>query len=177
MDRAIHRRRHYTRLYEERKRGRLNYSRLKSGAGLSQFAMPIMFGPRLYLDALCIIGQEIERLYGSARFVVLYLLTGIAGSIASFFYRPEAASAGASGAIFGLFGVLAVFAFRYRKEIPHITEKMLIQHLRELEADKLIQRKAMPVVPPHVEYSLTKIAMELTPILNAMAAWGVKHNK
>ena len=73
--------------------------------------------------ALWIIGQEIERLYGSARFVVLYLLTGIAGSIASFFYRPEAASAGASGAIFGLFGVLAVFAFRYRKEIPHIISR------------------------------------------------------
>lgn len=73
--------------------------------------------------ALWIIGQEIERLYGSARFVVLYLLTGIAGSVASFFYRPEAASAGASGAIFGLFGVLAVFAFRYRKEIPHIISR------------------------------------------------------
>jgi membrane associated rhomboid family serine protease len=73
--------------------------------------------------ALWIIGQEIERLYGSARFVVLYLLTGMAGSIASFFYRPEAASAGASGAIFGLFGVLAVFAFRYRKEIPHIISR------------------------------------------------------
>ncbi|HEX5735139.1 MAG TPA: rhomboid family intramembrane serine protease [Blastocatellia bacterium] len=73
--------------------------------------------------ALWIIGQEIERLYGSARFVVLYLLTGVAGSVASFFYRPEAASAGASGAIFGLFGVLAVFAFRYRKEIPHIISR------------------------------------------------------
>lgn len=64
-----------------------------------------------------------------------------------------------------------------KKEIPAITEKMLIQHLRELEADKLVNRKVMPVVPPHVEYSLTKIGMELKPIMNAMADWGLKHNK
>jgi DNA-binding HxlR family transcriptional regulator len=45
--------------------------------------------------------------------------------------------------------------------MPSITEKMLTQHLRELEADKLVRRKVLPVVPPHVEYTLTKIAMEL----------------
>ena len=37
-----------------------------------------------------------------------------------------------------------------KKSIPAITEKMLIQHLRELEADKLIHREVKPVVPPHV---------------------------
>ena len=68
--------------------------------------------------ALWIVGQEIERLYGSARFVTAYLLTGLVGSVASYFYTPKATSAGASGAIFGLFGLLATFAFRYRKEIP-----------------------------------------------------------
>ncbi len=51
--------------------------------------------------ALWIIGQEIERLYGSARFVVLYLLTGVVGSLASYTFNPNAQSAGASGAIFG----------------------------------------------------------------------------
>jgi DNA-binding HxlR family transcriptional regulator len=64
-----------------------------------------------------------------------------------------------------------------KKDIPTITEKMLIQHLRELEADKLISRKVMPVVPPHVEYSLTKMGAELSPIMNAMEEWGRKHNK
>jgi len=64
-----------------------------------------------------------------------------------------------------------------KKEIPAITEKMLIQHLRELESDKLIKRKVLPVVPPHVEYSLTKTGVELKPILNAMAEWGNRHNK
>jgi membrane associated rhomboid family serine protease len=68
--------------------------------------------------ALWIIGQEIERLYGSARFVILYLLTGITGALASYVFNPSVESAGASGAIFGLFGVMATFAFRYRKELP-----------------------------------------------------------
>jgi DNA-binding HxlR family transcriptional regulator len=63
-----------------------------------------------------------------------------------------------------------------RKDIPAITEKMLIQHLRELEADKLVTRKVLPVIPPHVEYSLTPVGLELKPIMKAMAAWGLKHN-
>jgi membrane associated rhomboid family serine protease len=68
--------------------------------------------------ALWIIGQEIERIYGSARFVLLYLVTGVIGSLCSYYFKPEAISAGASGAIFGLFGVMATFAFKYRNEIP-----------------------------------------------------------
>ena len=67
--------------------------------------------------ALYIVGAEIERLYGSSRFVLLYLLAGLCGSLASYLYT-ENTSAGASGAIFGLFGVLAAFAFRYRREVP-----------------------------------------------------------
>ncbi len=63
------------------------------------------------------------------------------------------------------------------KSIPQITEKMLIQHLRQLEGDNLISRKVHPVVPPHVEYSLTKKGRELQPILDAMAVWGKKHNR
>ncbi|MCI0485823.1 MAG: rhomboid family intramembrane serine protease [Blastocatellia bacterium] len=68
--------------------------------------------------ALWIVGREIELLYGSARFVILYLATGVAGSMGSYIFNPKAVSAGASGALFGLFGVLATFGFRYRKEIP-----------------------------------------------------------
>ena len=62
-----------------------------------------------------------------------------------------------------------------RKAIPLISEKMLIQQLRELEEDKIVCRKVYPVVPPKVEYSLTKIGKEMTPILSAMAEWGLKH--
>ena len=64
-----------------------------------------------------------------------------------------------------------------RKSIPPITEKMLIQHLKQLEADGLIDRKAKPVVPPYVEYSLTKAGNELQPVLEAMAAWAIKDSK
>lgn len=60
-----------------------------------------------------------------------------------------------------------------RKAIPGITEKMLIQHLRELEADGLIKRDVKPIVPPHVEYCLSDDGLTLTPILNAMAHWGL----
>lgn len=62
-----------------------------------------------------------------------------------------------------------------KKCIPAITEKMLIQHLKELEADQLISRKAMAVMPPHVEYSLTEKGMALAPVLNEMAGWGLKN--
>jgi DNA-binding HxlR family transcriptional regulator len=60
-----------------------------------------------------------------------------------------------------------------RKAVPGITEKMLIQHLRELESDGLIIRDVKPVVPPHVEYRMSADGITLTPILNAMAEWGL----
>jgi len=68
--------------------------------------------------ALWIVGPQVEKLYGAARFVILYVLTGVAGVYASYFYHPQSESAGASGAIFGLFGVLLVFGVRYRNSIP-----------------------------------------------------------
>jgi DNA-binding HxlR family transcriptional regulator len=63
-----------------------------------------------------------------------------------------------------------------KKAIPGITEKMLVQHLRELEADKLVQRDVKPVVPPHVEYGLTKSGQSLSPLLNEMAELGRSHS-
>ena len=68
--------------------------------------------------ALWMVGPQVEKLYGSAGFVILYILTGVAGVGGSYFYHPYSISAGASGAIFGLFGVLLVFGIRYRKSLP-----------------------------------------------------------
>jgi rhomboid protease GluP len=68
--------------------------------------------------ALWIVGPQVEKLYGSARFVLLYVMTGVAGVAGSYLFHPYAISAGASGAIFGLFGVLLVFGIRYRESIP-----------------------------------------------------------
>ncbi len=83
---------------------------------------------------LWMIGPYVERLYGSARFVALWVGTGIAGVLASYLsVRPEMAvgpvgrflfrttdgpSAGASGALFGLIGVLFVFGIKFRRELP-----------------------------------------------------------
>ncbi len=64
-----------------------------------------------------------------------------------------------------------------KRGIPDITEKMLIQHLKELEQDELILRESLPVVPPHVIYSLTRSGKEMGPILEAMAKWGKKNGK
>ncbi|CAA9285743.1 MAG: Transcriptional regulator, HxlR family [uncultured Adhaeribacter sp.] len=64
-----------------------------------------------------------------------------------------------------------------KKLIPAITEKMLIQHLKELETDQLVYRKALAVVPPHVEYSLTPSGQELGPVLQEMAGWGLKNRE
>jgi DNA-binding HxlR family transcriptional regulator len=49
---------------------------------------------------------------------------------------------------------------------------MLTKQLRELEKDGLIVRKVFPVVPPHVEYSLSKKGKTLEPILLALRDWG-----
>ncbi|MBS1742800.1 MAG: winged helix-turn-helix transcriptional regulator [Bacteroidetes bacterium] len=64
-----------------------------------------------------------------------------------------------------------------KRGIPNITEKMLIQHLKELEQDQLVLREALPVVPPYVMYSLTRQGKEMKPILEAMAKWGIKNGK
>ncbi|WFA07563.1 winged helix-turn-helix transcriptional regulator [Bacillus sp. HSf4] len=61
-----------------------------------------------------------------------------------------------------------------RKLIPAITKKMLTTQLRDLEEDGLVHREVYPVVPPKVEYSLTKQGESLFPILKALEDWG--HN-
>lgn len=59
-----------------------------------------------------------------------------------------------------------------RRLMPRITEKMLIQQLRELERDGLVERAVYPTVPPKVEYSLTEYSRTFCPILQAMYEWG-----
>ncbi|MDB5156770.1 MAG: transcriptional regulator [Mucilaginibacter sp.] len=61
-----------------------------------------------------------------------------------------------------------------RRAIPPITEKMLIQHLKQMEADNLVIRKAEAVVPPYVTYKLSEAGEELTPVMTAMVDWAVK---
>jgi rhomboid protease GluP len=63
--------------------------------------------------ALYSLGPQIESLFGRSRFLVIYLLSGLMGNVASY-VLSESLSAGASGAIFGLVGALAVYLARHR---------------------------------------------------------------
>ena len=60
-----------------------------------------------------------------------------------------------------------------RRLIPGISEKMLSQRLRELEADGPVARRDLGTVPPHVEYHLTEEGRSLAPVLQALYDWGV----
>lgn len=64
--------------------------------------------------ALWVNGTLAERLYGSSRYLLIYLVAGVAGSVASFLWHPFVNGAGASGAIFGVIG--AVFAYFLRTD-------------------------------------------------------------
>ncbi len=63
-------------------------------------------------------GRLVERLYGTGRFVVVYAVSGLAGSIASLAWNPAVNGAGASGAIFGVFGALLVYLLDRRNGVP-----------------------------------------------------------
>lgn len=64
-----------------------------------------------------------------------------------------------------------------KRLIPHITQKMLTNQLRELEEDQLVIRKVYPEVPPRVEYSLTEHGESLVPILKMMYNWGKNYGE
>jgi DNA-binding HxlR family transcriptional regulator len=59
-----------------------------------------------------------------------------------------------------------------KRAVVGITPKMLTQTLKELEVDKLINRKVYLEVPPKVEYSLTDSGKELIPFIHQMKSWG-----
>jgi DNA-binding HxlR family transcriptional regulator len=58
-----------------------------------------------------------------------------------------------------------------RRWVNGVTEKMLAQTLRTLEADGLVSRTVYPVVPPHVDYSLTERGQELVALLLPLVEW------
>lgn len=64
--------------------------------------------------SLYIIGKEVENVFGKVKYLIIYLLSGIAGSILSLAFNHNTICAGASGAIFGLLGALLYFGYYYR---------------------------------------------------------------
>lgn len=63
------------------------------------------------------------------------------------------------------------------KRIPEASQKMLVQQLRELEEDGIIERKVYSQVPPKVEYSITEYGKQTFPLLVQMYKWGREHQK
>lgn len=59
-----------------------------------------------------------------------------------------------------------------RRTVKGISQKVLTDQLRQLEADGIIVRKVFNEVPPHVEYSITEYGKTLTNVLAAMSKWG-----
>jgi DNA-binding HxlR family transcriptional regulator len=59
-----------------------------------------------------------------------------------------------------------------RRRVPEVTQRMLTNQLRELEADGLIVRKVYPQVPPKVEYSISPLGRSLEPVLLGLKDWG-----
>lgn len=64
-----------------------------------------------------------------------------------------------------------------KRLIPEITEKMLIQQLRELEKDGIVNRNVYSDVPLKVEYSFTDYGKSLEPVLRSLCDWGEQHLK
>lgn len=64
-----------------------------------------------------------------------------------------------------------------KRLIPEITEKMLIQQLRELERDGIISRQMLAEMPPKVEYAFTDYGRTLIPIFKLLCEWGQEHLK
>ncbi|MHA4807029.1 winged helix-turn-helix transcriptional regulator [Flavitalea flava] len=64
-----------------------------------------------------------------------------------------------------------------RNDLPGVSEKMLSQQLKELERDKLIEKKVISVKPYRVEYHLTETGISLSPLFDFISEWGIRYLK
>ena len=64
-----------------------------------------------------------------------------------------------------------------KKTIDGISQKVLTDSLRSMEADGLITRTVYPEVPPRVEYALSDLGQSMRPIIKAMEEWGIDYKK
>lgn len=76
--------------------------------------------------SLYIIGREVESLFGKIKYIIIFILSGISGSIMSLAFTHNTISAGASGAIFGLLGALLYFGIHYRTYLGEAIKRSVI---------------------------------------------------
>jgi DNA-binding HxlR family transcriptional regulator len=62
-----------------------------------------------------------------------------------------------------------------RRAVGGVSDKMLIQHLKEMQADGVVRRVDLKEIPPKVEYSLTPFGRTLAKALSPLCAWGTRH--
>lgn len=97
----------------------LSPSHIDAGEWWRLFTPILVHGGVLHLGLnmyiLFIYGPNVEQAFGTVRFVVIFLLSALMGSAFSYAFPPETASVGASGAIFGVVGILVVYLYRRRR--------------------------------------------------------------
>ena len=64
-----------------------------------------------------------------------------------------------------------------KKDLEGISQKVLTDSLRSMEADGIITRTVYPEVPPRVEYALSELGESMRPIIKSMEAWGLYYKK
>jgi DNA-binding HxlR family transcriptional regulator len=62
-----------------------------------------------------------------------------------------------------------------KRLVPSVSQKVLIQQLREMEEHRLVHREIFREVPPRVEYSATPLGLSLEPVLVSLCDWGARH--
>ncbi len=103
------------------------------------------------------VGPFTERLYGGARYLLLYLVAGIGGNVLGVYLHPMIVSAGASGAIFGVYGGLLAFLLRQRAAIRP-------------EAVKAIGQSALIFIGFNLFYGLASAHTDLTAHIGGLFA-------
>jgi DNA-binding HxlR family transcriptional regulator len=79
--------------------------------------------------------------------------------------------------LFHLFGGKMLRFSDLERAIPAISQKMLIQQLRQMEKDGIVRRLVYHQVPPKVEYGLTEWGQALCPALNALLKWAARREE
>jgi rhomboid protease GluP len=100
------------------------YWRLISGAFLHANLMHLLFNMMVLFD----VGPAVEEMYGPSRFISLYVFACLTGSLASYWYHfPFGLMVGASGALFGLIGVMVAYGYRHRTALAEQIRSMYLR--------------------------------------------------